>query len=158
LTQTKRPPAIPGRFKVYTDLEKTDDGYTMPLTKYSELDSLIKLVSKFPTNAKWCGPFDEDVFIDELEVELSKQHPNKTDTKTATYLAHRNLYLYCKVLDIIVWNSKSLVLPSNRAAYPYIFRKFRNDVREIFQNFVAGNISDEQIEYLDISREYETLI
>ena len=144
--------------KVYTHLQETKNGYTMPFTEYSELDSLVKLVSKFPTSAKWCGPFDEDVVINELEVELSKQHPNKTDAKTSAYLAHRNLYLYCKALEIVVWNSKSLISPQNRPAYPDIFRKFRKDVRTTFSKFAKGDIGDEEIEYLDISREYENLI
>ncbi len=144
--------------KVYTHLEQSDDGYSMPLTKYRELDSLTKLIARYPVHAKWSGPFDEDVVIDELEVEISEKHKYGLDTKSSAYLAHRNLYLYCKALEIIVWNTKAIGSPDNRSLFPYILRRFRNDVRAIFARFAAGGMGDNDIQYLDISRDYEKLL
>ena len=144
--------------KVYTHLDKTDNGYSMPLTKYSELDSLIKLVSKFPVNVEWSGVFDNDVVIEEMEVPISDEHQYGLDGKSGTYLAHRNLCLYHKAMEIITWNTKALEEKENAPAFPDLMRRFRRDVRTIFERFVSGNLSDSQIKYLDISREYESLI
>ena len=144
--------------KVYTHLQQTDGGYSMPLTKYNDLDSLVKLVSKYPINVKWCGPFDEDVIINELEVEITEKHKYGLDTKSVAYLAHRNLYLYYKALSILVWNTKSLMASQSTTVFPDILRRFRVDVRAVFEKFATTRMSDDQIKYLDISRDYEKLL
>ena len=144
--------------KVYTHLEMTDDGYSMPLTKYSDLDSLIKLVAKYPVHAKWCGPFDEDILVNDLEVEITEKHKYGLDTKSSAYLAHRNLYIYCRSLEILVWNTKALASDKNVSVFPDLLRRFRDDVRNLFKMFVEKNMTDDQIKYLDISRDYEFLL
>ena len=61
-------------------------------------------------------------------------------------------------MKIIVWNTKSLSEKENEPAFPYSMRSFRNKVREAFSVFATIGMSDDQIKYLDLHRDYEKLI
>ena len=148
-----------GRFgKVYTHIEKTKSGYTMPFSRYRELKSLVKVITGYKKRSEWCGPFDKDLFRPDLHVPITPRNKYGLDDLSSAYLTHRNVYLYCQGMRVIMHNTLSLEEPENRSAFPSLLRRFRNDVLSIFERFASGGMTDDEICYLDISREYEALI
>ena len=144
--------------KVYSHLEIANRHYSMPLFKYSEMKSLVKEFRGYLKRCEWCGPFDKDVDLNDLHVPVTEKNPHGLDGKSVAYLAHRNVYIYSMIVNIIVHNVKSLREPENNHLFIPIFRKFRSDVRAIFDRFASGGMSDDDIVYLNISRDYEGII
>ena len=94
----------------------------------------------------------------DLHVPITAKNKYGLDDLSSAYLTHRNVYLYCQGMRVIMHNALSLEEPENRSGFPSLLRRFRNDVLSIFERFASGGMTDDEICYLNISREYEAII
>ena len=155
-----------GRYaKTYKPIDMGRSGYTMPSVSYSDIKSLIQVVRTCYPNLErplryweWSGPFDAVCNENDLKVPVTLRNKYGIDTKTYAYYVHRNVYLFCRGMRIIIHNTQALSDSENSTYFTPFLRQFRKDVRAIFQKFSAGNMSVNEIKYLNISRDYEKLI